>query len=259
MSQMDPRNQLVVDELMLLFQTKNSELDLVTAKGLSLIENSDIDTGSLNSIGAQSPNSYVVGITGPTGVGKSSLLAALIERLDLTKIRVAVLAIDPSSELTGGALLGDRVRIDSRSDASSLFYFRSVASRGSLNGIPPQVSPMVAYLKILKYQLIFIETLGAGQNSTQINDHVDFLINVTSTNIGDEVQLAKSGLMEYGNLFFVNKQDLGGAEYIQSILDQKFKLFVDSNKVRPIVIVGSTKSGSGILQICNIVLEWCGL
>lgn len=154
-----------------------------------------------------------VGITGPPGCGKSTLIAALIRELRRREQSVGILAIDPSSLRNGGALLGDRVRMmDFATDPRVLI--RSVAARGSQGGVAPGIADMARLLRAAGFTWVFIETLGVGQGELDIAAQADLTVVVQAPGSGDDIQAMKKGLLEIGQLIVVNKSDLPGADQV---------------------------------------------
>jgi LAO/AO transport system kinase len=156
---------------------------------------------------ARQGQGHVVGITGPPGSGKSSLLAALIDGWRAAGRTVGVLAVDPSSPRTGGALLGDRIRM-LRSVADEGLFVRSLASRGELGGLSPEVGPM-SIVMLAAFDLVVVETVGIGQSEIDVADLADTTCCVVQPASGDTVQFLKSGIMEVPDVFVVSKADLG--------------------------------------------------
>ncbi len=153
----------------------------------------------------------VIGITGPPGAGKSTLLDALTAHWAASGERIAILAIDPSSPYSGGAVLGDRIR-RSRSAGFDNVYFRSLSSRGHVGGLTEAATDLVAVLSLFEFRRVIIETVGAGQADIEIHDTADCTLVVTVPGLGDGVQASKAGLMEIGDVFVVNKADMPGAD-----------------------------------------------
>ncbi|AIU70709.1 GTPase [Thermococcus eurythermalis] len=156
---------------------------------------------------------YVVGITGPPGSGKSTLLDKLIKLARDEGHRVGVIAIDPTSPFTGGALLGDRLRMQRHSTDPDVFI-RSMATRGSLGGLAKATNDAVKVLDAAGYDLIFVETVGVGQIEVDIVKTADTVVLVTVPGLGDEVQAIKAGLMEGADIFAINKADREGVEMV---------------------------------------------
>jgi GTPase len=175
------------------------------------------NAGVLAALGARlsvdTPPAPRIGITGAPGVGKSSLIAAMTGAADAAD-RIGVLAVDPSSDGSGGAILGDRFRLYGRTSKRSAapgLYFRSMGSRGSRNAISRHLGVALALLEYAGMTTMFVETAGAGQTDIAVRDWVDCLVLVLSPDSGDAIQMMKSGLMEWADIFVVNKGDRPGA------------------------------------------------
>jgi LAO/AO transport system kinase len=158
----------------------------------------------------------VIGITGAPGTGKSTLVDALTAHWAEQRGRIAVLAIDPSSPYSGGALLGDRIR-RTRSSGHPQTYFRSVASRGHVGGLTDTATDLVAVLSLFGFQRVIIETVGAGQSDVEVHETADCTVVLTVPGLGDGIQASKAGLMEIADIFVVNKADLPRAR--EAVLD----------------------------------------
>ena len=154
---------------------------------------------------------FVVGVTGSPGVGKSTLVSALVTAYRARGERVAVVAVDPSSPFSGGALLGDRVRM-SRHATDDGVFIRSLATRGHQGGLSRATAATVAVLDAAGFPVIFLETVGAGQAELDVADAADAVVVVTAPGLGDEVQALKAGLLEIADLLVVNKGDREGAD-----------------------------------------------
>jgi GTPase len=155
--------------------------------------------------------SAIVGITGPPGAGKSTLVDALIGQFVQNQQKIAVLCVDPSSAIHYGALLGDRIRMSDWYNHPNVFI-RSLSSRGSLGGLHPRILEITDLLKVAGFDLIIIETVGVGQNEIEIAGLADTTLVVLVPEGGDEVQVMKAGLMEIADIFVVNKNDRPGAD-----------------------------------------------
>ena len=176
---------------------------------LSLVESSRRDE-VLEALGATAPP-RIIGLTGPPGAGKSTTVAALVSAYRERQLRVAVLAVDPSSPYSGGALLGDRIRMAAHINDPDVLI-RSVATRGHLGGLAAAVPAATRLLAALSYDLIVAETVGVGQSEIEIAAIADPTIVVLNPGAGDAVQAAKAGLLEVADIVVVNKADREGAD-----------------------------------------------
>lgn len=215
----------------------------------TLLENGDPAAHAiLEAIFSATGRAHTVGITGPPGAGKSSLIAALIEELRAAGQRIAVIAVDPSSTLSGGAVLGDRIRMMDRHGDDGVFV-RSMASRGRQGGLAWTTASLVHLFDAAGYDVILIETVGTGQDGTDIASLADTVVVVEAPGLGDGVQAIKSGLLEVGDIVVVNKADLPGAEDTLRILRASFELG-HSRGNRRIPVFGTVSSnGKGVERL----------
>lgn len=156
-------------------------------------------------------HAHVVGLTGSPGVGKSTTTAALITALRARDQRVAVLAVDPSSPFSGGALLGDRIRMEQHATDPGVFL-RSVASRGHLGGLSFATPQVLRVLDAAGFDVVLLETVGVGQSEVEVAARADTTVVIVAPGMGDGIQAAKAGILEIGDVFVVNKADRDGAE-----------------------------------------------
>jgi len=185
-----------------------------TARLITLIEREDPERLSvLKALHAYAGRAHVVGITGPPGAGKSTLTDKMVGELRSRARRVAVLAVDPSSPFTGGAILGDRIRMQRHATDEGVFI-RSLATRGHLGGLSRAVSESARLLDAAGYDDIIIETVGVGQSEVDIVRIADTVVLVSVPGLGDDIQAIKAGVMEIGDVFCVNKADRDGAERV---------------------------------------------
>ncbi len=165
----------------------------------------------------------VIAITGNSGVGKSTLVGKLIELLRTKGKSVAVLACDPQSSLTGGALLGDRIRMPSRPDDASVFI-RSLAVASGRQAIAEHLNFMIDLLRQFGFDIVLLETVGAGQGDTAVRDVADIVVLLLQPESGDELQWEKAGLLEVADVVVIHKADLPGAEQVESQVRQLLNL-----------------------------------
>ena len=219
----------------------------VIAKAISIIENNKKEANNLiKKIFSDSGNSIIIGITGPAGAGKSSLINKTI--LELKKLRVApaVLAIDPTSHVSGGAILGDRVRMTESTDSGT--FIRSMASRGATGAISHSIRNSIRVLEYAGFDPIIIESVGAGQTEIEISNISDITVVVFNPNTGDSIQTIKAGLSEIGDIYLVNKSDLDGASQLFDAV-QDYIASASSDKIT--VLKTSTKTNEGISRFAK--------
>lgn len=182
------------------------------AKLITLVENDESKAKVIiKKIYPLTGNAHIVGITGPPGAGKSTLLDKLIKEARREGLIVGVIAVDPTSPFTGGALLGDRIRMQRHSTDPGVFI-RSMATRGSLGGLSKATNDAIKILDAYGCDVIFVETVGVGQIEVDIVKTADTVVLVTIPGLGDDVQTIKAGLMEIADIFVVNKADREGAD-----------------------------------------------
>ena len=220
------------------------------AKSISIMENDPKESRKLlKKIFKTSGKSIVIGITGPSGAGKSSLINKTVEQLKKLKTKPAVLAIDPTSHVTGGAILGDRVRMTETTDSGT--YIRSIASRGATGALAHSIRNSIRILEYAGFDPIIIESVGAGQTEVEISKVADITVVVFNPYTGDSIQTIKAGLTEIGDIYLVNKSDLDGATQLyDSVRD-----FIGANEKNPIILLTSTKKNKGIVEFAKKLKE----
>ncbi|MCI4336537.1 MAG: methylmalonyl Co-A mutase-associated GTPase MeaB [Thermoplasmata archaeon] len=197
---------------------------------------------------SHSGKARIVGLTGPLGVGKSSLINALLKRLRAQGRKVGVIAVDPSSPFSGGSVLGDRIRIDRPAGDAGVF-FRSMASRGHAGGIAATTRSVARLLDAFGMDVILVETVGSGQVDVEVRDVASTSVVVLVPHLGDEVQTLKAGLFEIADVFCVNKGELAGADAAAKDLTELAGLGIGRDGWRPPVVTTSAPSGSGIDEL----------
>jgi len=198
---------------------------------------------------------HLVGITGPPGSGKSTLVAALIAEVRKAGRTVAVIAVDPSSPITGGALLGDRVRMQAYADDDDVFI-RSMASRGHAGGLASTSTAAAAVLDAAGFDLILIETVGTGQSEVEVAAAADTTVVLEAPEMGDEIQAIKAGLLEVADLVVVNKGDKPGAQrtaaQLRAMLVASAPRDGDSSRPRPKrpeILITTAATGAGVPEL----------
>jgi len=213
------------------------------AKAISIVENDEKESRKLiKKIFKTSGKSIVIGITGPAGAGKSSLIDKTSIQLKKLGMKPAVLAIDPTSHISGGAILGDRVRMTESTDSGT--YIRSVASRGAIGAISRSIRNSIRVLEYAGFNPIIIESVGAGQTEIEISNVADITVVVFNPYTGDSIQTIKAGITEIGDIYIVHKSDLDGASQLfQSVQD-----FIGTVEKNPIILKVSSKTEKGISE-----------
>jgi LAO/AO transport system kinase len=223
------------------------------AKTISAIENADPGISPvLRALYPHTGRTPVVGLTGPLGVGKSSLLSVLIGLLRERGKTVGVIAVDPSSPFTGGSVLGDRIRLERKANDDGVF-FRSMASRGEAGGVAASTREVARLLDAAGFDVIFVETVGSGQVDVAIRGVATTSVVVLVPHLGDEVQTLKAGLFEIADVFCVNKSDLPGADLAAKDLSELVALGAAREGWAPIIVPTSTTALSGIDELWSAV------
>ena len=229
-----------------------------TARLLSLIERGGEPGRVVGRLAyPKSGEGYTVGLTGAPGAGKSTLTSATIGHLRSLDLEVAVLAIDPSSPFTGGAILGDRVRMQDHATDTGVFI-RSMATRGHLGGLSLATPEAVRLLDALGRKWILVETVGVGQVEVEVAGKADTTVVVVNPGWGDSVQANKAGLMEIADVFVINKADRKGVEETRRDLEQMLDLSdLPHDAWRPTIVTTVANTGEGVPELWDAVLEHC--
>jgi len=219
------------------------------ARAISIVDNDEPESRVIiKQIFAKTGKAKTVGFTGPGGAGKSSLVGKLIPECQALGYKVAVLAVDPTSPITGGAILGDRVRMQDNLDDEKVFM-RSMASRGAVGGVSKSLRNAIRILDAGGYSLVLVESIGAGQLEVEISRVVDLTVVVFTPHTGDNVQAVKAGLTEIGDMYVVNKSDLEGAATLyNTIVD-----LIGDTERKPAVLKASAKTGKGVRELAKSI------
>jgi LAO/AO transport system kinase len=217
------------------------------ARAISIVDNDEPESREIiRQIFSKTGNIRTVGFTGPGGAGKSSLVGKLIPECQALGYKVAVLAVDPTSPITGGAILGDRVRMQGNLSDEKVFM-RSMASRGAMGGVSKSLRNAIRILDVAGYNVVLIESVGAGQLEVEISKIADLTVVLFTPHTGDNVQAVKAGLTEIGDIYVVNKADLEGATSLyQTVVD----LIGDTNR-KPAILKTSAKTGMGVDELAK--------
>jgi len=191
----------------------------------------------------------VIGITGSPGAGKSTFVDRLIEQFKADNMKVGVIAIDPSSPFTGGAILGDRLRMQSHALDEGVFI-RSMGSRGHLGGVSRSTHEAALILDACGFDVVLIETVGVGQSEVDIIKIADTVVLVLVPGMGDDVQIMKAGIMEIADTFVVNKADKEGADKVAADVQVMLKMLKEKEWVPPVTLV-SSQNNTGVEEVKN--------
>jgi len=222
------------------------------ARAISAIENDPARAETLREdLASLVGRAHVIGITGPAGAGKSTLVNALIGELLVRGHTVAVVAVDPSSPFSGGPVLGDRIRM-AEHQANKRVFIRSLASRGHAGGVSRATAQIIDVLDAAGFDLILVETVGAGQSDVAIAKLARTRVVVYPPGLGEEVQALKAGILEIADILVVNKADLSGAD--RTAKDLSAVPPRGSESKRPVLKIVST-TGDGVPALANAIAE----
>jgi LAO/AO transport system ATPase/phenylacetic acid degradation protein PaaD len=223
----------------------------IISRAITSVENGSEQAYAIRSaIANHLGRAHVIGVTGPPGGGKSTLVSALIRLLRLRGQKVAVVAIDPSSPITGGAVLGDRIRMGSQ-QADEGVFIRSLASRGHLGGLARATGDVIDVFDAAGFDTIIVETVGAGQSEVEITKFADTRLVICPPGLGDDIQAIKAGVLEIADAFVVTKADLPDANRTHRELESMLALRSDKSVVPPILQIIAT-TGQGI----EVLVDW---
>ena len=243
----------VEEKLALMIESARENNERALAKLISHVEDrkpgwKDI----MKTIYAETGRTCVIGITGSPGAGKSSLVGEFAKRLGDKGYNIGIIAVDPSSPFSGGAVLGDRIRMRDISTYQNIFI-RSMATRGMLGGLCQAARDVVRIMGFAGRDIVIIETVGVGQGEIEVVSASDYVVLVTYPGGGDSVQAIKAGVMEIADLFVVNKADLPGADQVVADIEAMLDLCSTADRARPPVLKATATQNTGIRDLVAAV------
>jgi len=225
------------------------------ARAISLVEQGSSETAAiLRAVYRHTGRAGVIGVTGAPGSGKSTLVDRLIAAYRAHDARVAVVAVDPSSAFSGGAILGDRVRMQGHATDPSVFI-RSMATRGQLGGLARATNDAIDLLDAAGYDPVIVETVGVGQDEVDIVRTADAVAVVLVPGMGDDIQAIKAGILEIADLFVINKADRDGVDRLHADLDSMLSLVAESNRPKPAIHRTVAVRDEGVGELRQVIRE----
>lgn len=225
------------------------------ARLISLIEDEDSDAAeALSQLYRHTGNAHIIGVTGPPGSGKSSLVTQLTAEFRNRTKSIGIVCVDPSSPFTGGALLGDRIRMQEHTLDKEV-YLRSMGTRGHLGGLARATYDAVRAIDAFGKEIIFVETVGAGQAEVEVIGIAHTVIVIDVPGSGDDIQAIKAGIMEIADIFAINKMDIAGAEKKVTEINAMLDIDPREKKWRPPVMLTNSRTGDGVKELADKTIE----
>src|SRR5256714_5969868 len=226
------------------------------ARAISVVENHSLGWSELlKAIFPYSGRARILGVTGPPGAGKSTLVDQLARYYRKEDQSIGIIAVDPTSPYTGGAILGDRIRMQEHSSDAGI-YIRSMATRGSLGGLARTTADVSTILDASGRHLIMIETVGVGQDEVDIVRLADITVVILVPGMGDDVQTIKAGIMEIADIFVINKSDREGAERVEREIRALQSLAVRHDGWVPPIVKTVASEGTGIPELAKVIRDY---
>lgn len=226
------------------------------ARAISGIESGEASSGALlKALFYRAGRAFVVGITGAPGAGKSTLVGKLAAEYRRQNCRVAILAVDPSSPFSGGAILGDRIRMQALATDDGI-YIRSMATRGQMGGLAPATRDAAMVLDAAGYDIVFVETVGVGQDEVEVARLADATILLLVPGMGDDIQTFKAGVMEIADVFVVNKADQPGTDRIEQQINSMLSVALQPAVWQPPILKTIATAGEGVSELLQALEEF---